>query len=93
VKDYRVKHFLEDGRVLYASKRGELETITEDRKETVLAEAGKAAYSKDLITFSSVDYFETLEMPCVKVVSVVLEPADDPLDEKAIIRPYLNFDD
>jgi hypothetical protein len=32
-------------------------------------------------------------MPCVKVVSVVLEPADDPLDEKAIIRPYLNFDD
>ena len=93
MKQYRVKHFLEDGRVIYASKSGELETITEDRKETVLAEARKAAYSKDLITFSSVDYFETLEMPYIRVADVALEPIDDPLDEKAIIRPYMNFDD
>jgi len=86
VKQYRVKYFLEGGRVIYASKRGELETITEDRKEMALAAAGKAAYSKDLITFSSVDYFETLEMPYIAVVDVALEPIDDPLDEKAIIR-------
>ena len=83
---YRVKYFLEDGRLIYASKRGVLETITEDRKEMALAAAGKAAFSKDLITFSSVGYFETLEMPYIAVVDVALEPVDDPLDEKAIIR-------
>ncbi len=68
MKRYRVKYFLEDGRVIYASKRGELETITEDRKEMALAAAGKAAYSKDLITFSSGDYFETLEMPYITAI-------------------------
>ena len=86
MKHYRVKYFLEDGRVIYASKRGELEIITEECKEMALAAAGKAAYSKDLITFSSVGYFETLEMPYITVVDVALEQVADPLDEKAIIR-------
>jgi len=86
VKHYRVKYFLEDGRAIYASKRGELEIITEDSREAALAASGKAAYSKDLITFSSIDYFETLEMPYIRVADVALEPADEPLDEKAIIR-------
>ncbi len=86
MKHYRVKYCLEDGREIYASKRGELETITEDRREMALATAEEAAYSKDLITFSSIDYFETLEMPYIRIVDVVLEPADEPLDEKAIIR-------
>lgn len=53
--------------------------------EVVLAGAEKAAYSKDLITFSSVDYFETKKIPYIPVLSVTLEPAEDPLDEKAII--------
>ena len=57
MQQYRIKFFLEDGRLIYASKRGELETIPEDRTEKVLAQVEKAAYSKDLITFSSVDYF------------------------------------
>ena len=51
-----------------------------------LATAETAAFSKDLITFSSVDYFEALENPYIRVTSVALEPVDDPLDEKAIIR-------
>ena len=72
MKHYRVKYCLEDGREIYASKRGELEIITEDRKEMALATAEEAAYSKDLITFSSIDYFETLEMPYTKVIYVVL---------------------
>jgi len=86
VKQYRIKYFLEDDRLIYASKRGEIETITEDQKSTTLATAETAAFSKDLITFSSVDYFEALENPYIRVTSVALEPVDDPLDEKAIIR-------
>lgn len=86
MKQYRIKYFLEDDRLIYASKRGEIETITEDQKDTTLATAETAAFSKDLITFSSVDYFEALENPYIRVTSVALEPVDDPLDEKAIIR-------
>ncbi len=86
MKQYRIKYFLEDDRLIYASKRGEIETITEDQKSTTLATAETAAFSKDLITFSSVDYFEALENPYIRVTSVALEPVDDPLDEKAIIR-------
>ena len=86
MKHYKVKYLLEDGRLIYASKRGEIETITEDQKDTTLAAAETAAFSKDLITFSSVDYFEALENPYIRVTSVTLEPVDDPLDENAITR-------
>ncbi|MBA2881804.1 hypothetical protein HNR65_002135 [Desulfosalsimonas propionicica] len=85
MQQYRIKFFLEDGRLIYASKRGKLETIPEDRKEKLYSQAEKAAYSKDLITFSSVDYFETMQAPYVRVSSVVLEPVEGPLDENAIL--------
>lgn len=77
MKQYRRKFILEDGRKVYASKRGEIALVSQ---KTVDNSTGFAdmAYSPDLM-------MESDHKPYIRVVAQVFEPESSPVDLKAYV--------
>lgn len=82
---YRLKLILEDGRRVYASKRGQIELSTKKLWEQLLPEVMNFAYTKDLSMFSTPDLLQSMNLPYVRVVGVKLEPSSYPIDSNVFI--------
>lgn len=84
MKQYRRKFILEDGRMVYASKRGEIALVSQ---KTVDNSTGFAdiAYLPDLTWLSTVPMMESDHKPYVRVVAQVFEPESSPVDLKAYV--------
>lgn len=85
MNQYRLKLILEDGRKVYASKRGQIELCTKEKYEKLLPAAMHFAFTKDLTTMSPLEMMKSLDLPYVRIVAVEPEPSSDPIDPNAFI--------
>ena len=85
MQQYRLKFILEDGRKVYATKKGKIETSTEEALIRVSRTSKDCAYAKDLSLFAQASFFESQGRDCVRVVDSVIEPAFLSIDDEAII--------
>lgn len=84
MKQYRRKFILEDGRKIYASKRGQIALISQDSIDKT-TNFSLLAYSPDLSIMSTVSLMKSENHLYVRVVAQVFEPATDPLDPEAFL--------
>lgn len=84
---YRLKFELEDGRKVYASKRGEIEVMTGERIKHIRPETiAQMAYSLDLSVFGPIDVLNKHNIPLVKIKRAVIEPTSKPLDRSVTLQ-------
>lgn len=85
MEQFRLKFILEDGRKVYASKRGEIQLGPKDHLERLTASMSDAAYTPDLGMFSNSSVLKGMGRPYVKVVRTEIEPATAPIDSDAFL--------
>jgi hypothetical protein len=89
---FRIKFILADGRRVYASKRGEVQLMTEEEfARTPLDRFVEFAYTHDLMMFGPAALLRT-KGQIVQIVDMQREPEHDPLDAGSFLtggRPVM----
>lgn len=85
MSQYRLKFILEDGRKVYASKRGKIQLNPKEHLERFLPSTKNNAYSTDLSLFSSPDILKRMNLSYVKIEGAEIEEASEPIDPEAFI--------
>jgi len=82
---YRVKAILADGRKVYHSKRGKIETYTYDQAMEVKHKVPSGAYTRDLFVYEGGYGSVFPKVITVPVVSYEIEHIYQPIDQEAFI--------
>ena len=85
MKRFGLKLILADGRKVYASKRGEIQILTEQQAANLTRMVGISGYTPTLSMFGPAEMFESQGVDFVRVVASSLESADEPVDSTAFL--------